>query len=272
MEAARKRYLQEVYPRIAPSLAQRYPKLRVEPAGDLRPLSEIALLMLVALTGTGKSTALGRLRGCAGFAVDALPSRRDVADCIAIPMAQALDGAPLHPVADRVQRFAWTRRFAEQVPGGLAAAFSWLMLAPAPATLLVAEGIRGHKEMRYALQRCPRWKIIELTVPPLTRLRRLSARHEAFDRAAGSQDLSFLPGEQQARARQLLQSRAISPKALAIARAEAANYSLQPLPAGVANSQYQRLDLRDESPDAVAAAIRKIARSMDVEIGACPAS
>ena len=58
-----------------------------------------------------------------------MPSRRELADWIAIPTAQALLGDPLALVSDRVRRFAYTRTFAEHVPGGMAAAFSWLRLA-----------------------------------------------------------------------------------------------------------------------------------------------
>ena len=67
----------------------------------------------------------------------------------------------------------------------MAAAFSWLNLADEHASTPLSEGIRGENEIRYALSHFPRWRIVELALHPLTRLRRLSGRKESFDRATG---------------------------------------------------------------------------------------
>jgi len=251
-------YLREVYPRLNLPVARYSLVSRVERAGR-RPLGDHALVMLVGLTGTGKSTTLGLLRGRAGdLAGGVMPSRREVADWIAIPMAQALAGDPLGPVSDRVRRFAYTRHFAEHVPGGMAAAFSWLRLADDFAGHVLTEGLRGMDEIAYALNRFPRWQIIELTLNPVTRLRRLSGRVDDFDQTRGADDLSFLPREWRREAAALFEAGEITSKALAIVRAEAANYGFEPFPEGSAYPNYHRIEVDVRSPDEVAAAVARI--------------
>lgn len=253
---ARAWYLREVYPRLRLPLEGRYPAVSLEDAAGSRPLGAQPLVMLVALTGTGKSTALDIARARAeGISAPRIPTRREVADWIAIPAAQAWAGEPLLPIADRVRRFHYTSRFAERVPGGMAAAFSWLRIAAAGHAPLLSEGIRGGREISFALRHFPHWRIIELSLPPLTRLRRLSQRREAFDRAQASRDLSFLPPSLRAEALSLLEAGEITPLALAIARAEAANYGLFPFADGAGFPQYQRLDIERSSPEQVAQAI-----------------
>ncbi|MCY3916800.1 MAG: hypothetical protein OXG49_12375 [Chloroflexi bacterium] len=252
-------YLREVRPGMELPLAQKYPHVSLVGGDGFRPLGECALLMLVALTGTGKSTALDRLRARLGGAgMDVIPTRRELADWIAIPMAQALADEPIEQVRDRARRFACTRRFAEQAPGGLAAAFSWLWLADSCDGLLFSEGIRGRNEIRYALDHFPRWQIVELTLPPLTRLRRLSERREDFDRAGGTADLTFLPRQLRREAAALVKAGEITAAALAIVEAEAANYGFTPFADGAAYPNYHRVDVEERSPEEVAEAIIRI--------------
>ena len=257
--SARETYLRDVYPRLAPPVSERYPLVSLLPQAGRKPLGQHRLLMVVALTGTGKSTALdivSRRLGGRGFGL--IPTRREVADWIAIPLAQHWSGEVLAPAPDRVKRFAYTRRFAERVEGGMAAAFSWLNLADDYDGALLSEGIRGGNELRFALRRFPDWRIVELALHPLTRLRRLSGRNEAFDRAAGRADLSFLPLELRDEAAALLRAGEISERALAITRAEAANYGLQPFADGDAYRNYQRLDIDGCAPEQVADRIIEI--------------
>ncbi|MCY3864992.1 MAG: hypothetical protein OXG68_06080 [Chloroflexi bacterium] len=252
-------YLREVRPGLELPMAQKYPHVSLVGGDGFRPLGECALLMLVALTGTGKSTALDQLRARLGGAgLDVIPTRRELADWIAIPMAQALADEPLDLVRDRARRFACTRRFAEQAPGGLAAAFSWLRLADSCDGLLFSEGIRGANEIRYALDHFPRWQIVELTLPPLTRLRRLSGRREDFDRAGGTADLTFLPRPLRREAAALVKAGEITAAALAIVEAEAANYGFAPFADGAAYPNYHRVDVEERSPEEVAEAIIRI--------------
>ena len=252
-------YLREVQPRLAIPMREKYPLVSLVGGEGLRPLGERALLMLVALTGTGKSTTLARLRARLGdTGASAIPSRRELADWIVIPTAQALAGEPIEPILDRRRRFAYTRCFAEHVPGGMAAAFSWLYLAADYDGCLLSEGIRGQNEIQYALENFPRWRIVELTLNPLTRLRRLSRRRDDFDRASGTADLSFLPRRLREEAEALVKAGEITAEALAIVKAEAANYGFDPFAEGRAYPNYHRVEVEGRSPDEVAGAVIRI--------------
>lgn len=256
---ARETYLQNVYPRLKLPLAERYPLASLESGAGRHPLAHQAMLMLVALTATGKSTALELVRArLAGMGAPIIPSRRELADWIAIPLAQSWADEPLTPLTDRVQRFQYTRRFAQRVPGGMAAAFSWLQISDEYRGLALSEGLRGDNEIGFALGQFPRWRIVELALRPLTRLRRLSARQQHFDQAEANADLSFLPQSIVAQAQALVAAGEISAKALAIVRAEAANYGLNAFTGGAAFPQYHRLDVDGCPPESVADAIIEI--------------
>lgn len=245
-------YIRQVLPRLDNCPLQRYCAISLVPRADSRPLGDCALLMLVGLTGCGKSTTLAQLDA------GGIPSRREVADCIAIPYAQSLADEALLPVQDRARRFEYTRRFAQAVPGGMAAAFSWLWLGKDAQESLLTEGIRGDAELRFALGCFPRWRVIELALPPLQRLRRLSGRQDEFDQVDEAADLDFLPRELQDEARELLVSGEINRRALAIVRAEAQNYGLNAFAAGQDYPNYQRLDVARMTPQAVAEAVRDL--------------
>ena len=252
----REYYLREVHPRLDIPLAEKYPLASLVERDGFRPLGDQALLMLVALTGTGKSTTLKLLRQRLGARSSAaIPSRREIADWIAIPTAQTLAGEPIVPVPDRRRRFAYTRKFAEQAPGGMTAAFSWLYLAEEFDGILLSEGIRGESEIRYALRHFPRWQIVELSLNPLVRLRRLSGRREAFDRAGGSDDISFLPRGLQREALALFKAGEITGEALAIVKAESVNYGFDPFADGRGYANYHRIDVDGLAPAQVAEAV-----------------
>jgi hypothetical protein len=216
------------------------------PQAGFVALRSTPMLMLAALTGTGKSTTLDALaaRRSSGEIdyVDDIPSRREVADLIAIPTAQALLKEAIEPVKDRTARFRYTRTFAESVAGGMARAFSWLYYRPEGETPIVSEGIRGGDEIGFALENYPAWRIAELALNPLTRLQRLSTRNDGFDQAAGSADVSFLPEAFQEAARAALARGEISPKALSIMEAEAASYGLTPCEHANGAGRYRRIE------------------------------
>ena len=246
-------YLREVLPRLESRLERRYPHIRLSPSADCLPLGDVPLPMLVGLTGCGKSTTLALLGAGGG-----IPSRREVADCVAIPFAQILAGEALNPVQDRARRFALTRQFAKTVPGGMATAFSWLQLRRDCRLSLLTEGLRGDVELRHALRHFPRWQVIELALPPLTRLRRLSNRQDQFDQADGAARLDFLPLDMRDKARALLDAGEITRRALAIMRAEARNYGVHAFDDGARYANYQRLDVAGMRPELVASAVREM--------------
>lgn len=255
----RQYYRDSVLPHLKLRLADQYPLLRLDDHPGYHSLAQHQIVMLMGLTGSGKTTTLSALRQMLdGAGMDVIPSRREVAEWIAIPTVQMLRGQPLRHVSDRVARFQHTKAFAERVTGGMAAAFSWLQLANGYDGLLIAEGIRGANEIGHALRQFPGWTIIELSLHPLTRLRRLSARKDRFDRAAGQADLSFLPEDLRDEARSLLLAGAITASALKIMAAEASNYGIYPFADGAGFSNYHRLPIEGLTAAEVAKLTRDI--------------
>ena len=253
-------YLTDVYPQLPALMREqmqaRYPDIRLRAETGFAPLADYPVCMVVGLTGTGKSTTLSRLaaRRESGQVAyrDDIPTRREVADWIVIPVVQVLNGEPVAPLKGREARFAATRRFAQEVPGGLAAAFSWLYYRGDSSIPLVSEGVRGPDEIRYVLEHFPRWRVFELWVPPLVRLQRLSGRADSFDQLANPNaavDVSFLPRDVQAEALRLWQRGVISQAALVTLHAEAQNYGHQPFDHTNTTARYRFLNIEQVPPE-----------------------
>lgn len=166
---------------VAPGLAIGAPI----PAG-WQSLTQARLIILVGVTGVGKTTTLQHWQQIqTDFTL--LPDRRDLADQLIISTMQALDGAPVQPVTDRKQRFAYTRRYREQFPGGMSHALSQLWFDPQRlGSLLVFDGLRGVDEVSHALQALPQARFVVLDAPDLVRVQRLLGRNDAFDKIAVS--------------------------------------------------------------------------------------
>ncbi|HYH19452.1 MAG TPA: hypothetical protein VD995_12620 [Azospirillum sp.] len=164
------------------------------PAG-WRPLAETELLVLVGVTGAGKSTALAALDQ-RRVAYNLLPDRRVVTDRVIIPL---YDGGA---VLDRVRRFEITQRFTRDCPGGMAAVLAGMAAdAHRRALPLVFDGLRGEVEVTHAAAALPNARFLVLTAPDAVRLNRLLRRGDAFDRAtttgaASTGDLD-LPGAEE---------------------------------------------------------------------------
>jgi hypothetical protein len=165
------------FQRITPHLAVGTP-----PARGWHSLSTVPLIILVGVTGVGKSTLLSELAQQGAHYV-LLPDRRDLTDQLIISHMQAVDGLPLTPVTDRGQRFAYTRRYRERHVGGMAHALTQLWLnADAPAKLLLFDGLRGANEVAFAATALPQARFVMLDAPDLVRVQRLLGRGDAFDR------------------------------------------------------------------------------------------
>jgi hypothetical protein len=128
------------------------------------------LLILVGLTGVGKSTLVEAL------GLPRLPDRRELVDLYVLPRYGA------KPPIPREERFRLTRRFREEFPGGVAEVLARGYAPPAP--LLLFDGLRGEEEVAYALKRLPKALFVVLHAREITRLKRLLARQDAFDRVA----------------------------------------------------------------------------------------
>ncbi len=158
----------------------RYRERDAEPVPDgLVPVSGLPLLVLVGMTGAGKTTVIRRLddRDEPFF----LPERRSLADAIIIPAMQAMEPGP-GGTPDRLGRMALTRRFRELHPGG----FAWLLSRlwvdiPPGARWCLFDGLRGPEEVAFALAHLPAARLALLDVPDEVRLARLLGRGDHFD-------------------------------------------------------------------------------------------
>lgn len=237
---------------------EKYPNITLRREEKFVPLSEVSVFMLVAYTGTGKTTTLDELAllresGEINYRED-IPTRRELADWLIIPSAQVLSGEPIQPVKDRTERFKYTYCFAEAFPGGSALVYSLLYYQWNCKTPLLSDGIRGTRELIYTLSHCGDWNIIELWVDLATRLQRLSRRDDEFDRVESSSDLSFLPEQIRSKIQELLHQGVITSDAVSIVKAEAANYGIEPFQA-VDSANYHRLNTHHLSPKDVASKI-----------------
>lgn len=151
------------------------------------------LLVLVGVTGVGKSTTLAHLMA-GDIACSLLPDRRVLTDALIIPAMQAAAGLPSGPVNDRKLRFELTRRYRERFAGGMADALSQLCLDPARRPgLLVFDGLRGENEIAHAATALPRARFAMLDAPDAVRVQRLLGRNDAFDRMAAGAPLAGKP-------------------------------------------------------------------------------
>lgn len=137
---------------------------------NAKPLPELPFLILVGLTGVGKSSLLETLR------LPTLPDRREVVDRYVLP----LYGHSAESQLDRTERFALTRRFRSEHRGGVAEAL--LNGRIEPVWPVVFDGLRGEDEVRFALEHLPLARFVVLQARDLTRLSRLLKRGDSFDR------------------------------------------------------------------------------------------
>ncbi|GAA5338226.1 hypothetical protein YIM73052_16890 [Thermus antranikianii] len=140
----------------------------LEARPNLVSVKDHPLLILVGLTGVGKSTLVEAL----GF--PRLPDRRELVDLYVLPRY----GVNL-PIP-REERFRLTRRFREEFPGGVAEVLARGFVEP--RFPLLFDGLRGEAEVAYALEHLPKALFVVLHAREATRLKRLLSRQDAFDR------------------------------------------------------------------------------------------
>ncbi|MFN3368238.1 MAG: AAA family ATPase [Thermus sp.] len=140
----------------------------LEARPGLAPLKDQPLLILVGLTGVGKSTLVEAL----GF--PRLPDRRELVDLYVLPRYGVTPPIP------REERFRLTRRFREEFPGGVAEVLARGFVEP--LVPLLFDGLRGEAEVAYALEHLPKALFVVLHAREATRLKRLLSRQDAFDR------------------------------------------------------------------------------------------
>lgn len=158
---------------------------------------DIPVLILVGLTGVGKSTAVDALRARMG-SISLLPNRRKLADLLVIPAVQGWDGDLPAAVTDRRRRFEYTGRYRQRHPGGLAHAFSRLVLqrqqpVPASGAVNIFDGLRGADEVTFAAQNLPLARFAILNAPDVVRVERLLQRQDVFDQVGENAGRSSHP-------------------------------------------------------------------------------
>ena len=157
------------------------------PPAGWSAIVDMPVLVLVGVTGVGKSTAVNALRSRWDGA-SLLPNRRRIADLLVIPTVQGWDGEDPGAVTDRRLRFDYTRRYRERYSGGLAHALSRLVLPRQQAgasVLHIFDGLRGADEVTFAAQSLPLARFAVLHAPDVVRVERLLQRRDAFDQVAG---------------------------------------------------------------------------------------
>jgi hypothetical protein len=154
------------------------------PSPTWQPAADRPLVVLVGVTGVGKSTTLDALHH-AGLAFYLLPDRRALTDRLMIPAMQLLAGDPVEPVRDRAMRFAYTRAYRDHHPGGMAQALSHLLVDTAAVPgLLLFDGLRGENEVSFAARQYTGARFVVLDAPDFVRVVRLTGRDDPFDRIA----------------------------------------------------------------------------------------
>jgi hypothetical protein len=147
---------------------------------DFHPLTDFPLVILVGLTGVGKSTLIERLRQQVEFTM--LPNRRRITDDLIIGALQQASGETPYPVTDRVKRFEYTARYRARYPGGMAHALRALRVSTAMVHApLLFDGLRGLNEVQHAAVEFPLSRFVVLDAPDAVRLSRLLKRGDAFD-------------------------------------------------------------------------------------------
>ena len=154
-------------------------------------LADTNLLIIVGVTGVGKSTTVAEL-AAGGLSFSLLPNRRELTDRFIITGLQIQAGEAVVPVTDRATRFDYTRRYREQHQGGMGHLLTKLSIAPSTLTAdwLVFDGLRGENEVMAAAESLPNARFLLLDAPDAIRVQRLLRRNDAFDRieAAGAKE------------------------------------------------------------------------------------
>ncbi len=148
---------------------------------NFRSLTKLALVIMVGLTGVGKSTILKLLQKN-GLIFTLLPDRRTIINASIISSLQREAGQTPHLLTDQMERFKYTARYRAKYPGGIAHALGQLAVDPAKASsLLIFDGLRGLNEVQYATAYFPKARFVVLDAPDIVRLERLLKRGHVFD-------------------------------------------------------------------------------------------
>lgn len=138
------------------------------------------LLILVGLTGVGKSTTVQALIN-QGLAFHLLPNRRVLTSRLIVAPLLQEEGKPIRELS-RMERLPYVRRYRTRYPGGMAHALSQWQIEPAQrGHLFLFDGLRGENEIRYAVGFNPLATFVFLHAPDIIRIQRLLKRRDPYD-------------------------------------------------------------------------------------------
>ncbi|MGK7875896.1 MAG: AAA family ATPase [Xenococcaceae cyanobacterium] len=150
------------------------------------PIATQPLLIIVGVTGVGKSTTTAALAE-EGLSFTLLPNRRTLSDQLIISK-MAKENRQQGQTLCRIERLKYTRQYREQFPGGMAHILDQLQVNPEQVnSLLIFDGLRGENEVSYAVTALAKAKFVLLDAPDWVRLQRLLSRNDSFDQIAKPQ-------------------------------------------------------------------------------------
>ncbi|MBE8965439.1 AAA family ATPase [Nostocales cyanobacterium LEGE 12452] len=153
---------------------------------DWLPITSFPLLIIVGMTGVGKSTITKALAE-EGLDFTLLPNRRVLTERVIIAPMLKIQEKLVQPHC-RIKRLAYTRLYREYFPGGMGHILASLHVNPEQVnSMLVFDGLRGENEVRYAATALKNSKFAMLTAPNMVRIERLLKRHDSFDYIANQE-------------------------------------------------------------------------------------
>lgn len=141
-------------------------------------LRELPVLIMVGVTGVGKTTLSNLLREERDFYL--LPGRRELTTKVIIPTMQHRESGE-DKTPNRVERFNYTRRYRKVHPGGMGYLLSELKIRARAEEMLLFDGLRGQKETEFAVKNLSQALFVVLTAPDSIRVKRLLNREDDFD-------------------------------------------------------------------------------------------
>jgi hypothetical protein len=151
------------------------------PPSGWRPIASLPMVVMVGVTGTGKTTTVQALFDL-GCEFHMLPDRRLLTDRLIIAPLQREDIQPVKTLP-RMQRVPYIRRYKRRHPAGLAYALSQLHVDPEQCKYpLLFDGLRGDEEVSYAAKALPNTKFVVLDALDIVRTKRLLDRRDPYDR------------------------------------------------------------------------------------------
>ncbi len=160
------------------------------------PLRDLPFVVLVGLTGVGKTTTMLELKKL-NVHFSLLPNRRDITNEMMI--APHIESTKKMSDLSREERFALTAQYRQKHPGGMAEAIGHLMLDTQVFQFpIFFDGLRGLDEVSYAATHYTKARFVLLDAPDTVRVQRLLGRNDAFDKISNTTNAAETPPDTQA--------------------------------------------------------------------------